>query len=646
MPPLHGFSRTEPAGANSVKRRKHPPCQPPVRLLAPVRILVACLFAPVCPGWAVHAAPRVSSVPARFFVELRVGEARLRLEAEEFLAVEMAGEKQLLPKALRAVFSGSNRSVHTLDGEGEAPGSWLSRHEVQERFDERMEVRLELPAGPDWEELIRGAPLRIRIGPGPQPLVEVMALSPEKGKAPVPGWSVVRSGESVRTDRVTARTLQQGRWVESAPVTGKSVLQPRYSLAIGSGREGRSLRHGRISGPEFVFEDEDLRIPRALSASRLIAGGEVLTRTVSEALPGVSGGFGEMAVQIRWELSLGQPPDVGWFGPVAAAKETGRWPEMGGKLPFVIRLTRPGLVEELELGLAGVSRHPGVAGNGGAVLLSRPPGWRDKVRRVPVDFREEDFSLSWTRSEVIVPTSPIDSGPDLSLEAADHPGFVVDRNGTGNLRLGRDQVREEIPVQVTVADWGAGGQLVVRVKVEGIWEELPARSGDGAAPAPALKIPTGAGPDGVPPGFGSGAEDADGDGLSRAEEWRGLIVDGRHRRLSPERREVFLTDPGDCLGEEERIALQRRFSPWDIDLIFLGPGETAMKEVLVVEDLRAHFLPALQRLEDEAAQRKALRAIRPRPGCPGLFTDGQADPVPLAGDLARILGLAEFGPES
>jgi hypothetical protein len=67
--------------------------------------------------------------------------------------------------------------------------------------------------------------------------------------------------------------------------------------------------------------------------------------------------------------------------------------------------------------------------------------------------------------------------------------------------------------------------------------------------------------------------------------------------------------------------------------------------VIGLEDLREHFLPALLRLEDESGQQKALRAIRPRPGCAGLFVDGQVDPVALAGDLARILNLSEFGPE-
>lgn len=606
--------------------------------------LVCCAF-----GWAAEPVPGVVSAPARFFVEMRVGGGRLRLEADEFLVrtVDSGMGRVLLPKHLRMVLSGENQAACTLVAPGDAPGDWLSRREMELRFDERIDVQIQLPANPDWEELGRTAPLQIRIGPGEQPLVEVLATSPPVD--PIPGWSVTRSGASIRTESVQSRTLRDGKWVETAPVRKRTELVPRCAVSIGSGKEGRVLRHRRIDGPDFVFEDEDLRVVRAMSANRLIAGGVILSRTVSDPLPGVQGGFGEVPLEIRWELSLGKPPDVGWFEPVLAGNEADRWVGPGGKLSFLLKLTRPDLVEALEVRLAEVSRHPGIALNGGAVLMHRPSGWTDQVRPVPVIFREEDFSLSWTRSEVVLPDSPGDSGPDLRFELADHPGFALDPTDPALLRLDGGKVGGEIPVAVTVADWAASGRLSVQVKVEGIWEDLPARGDGGTDQGVALGLPFGAGPDGVPLNFegGAGVLDADGDGLSRAQEWRGVIVEGRHRRLSPMRREVFLSDPGACLGEEERIALRRRFSPWNVELVFLGPGETCLGSVPVIglEDLREHFLPALLRLEDESGQQKALRAIRPRPGCAGLFVDGQVDPVALAGDLARILNLSEFGPE-
>jgi hypothetical protein len=497
------------------------------------------------------------------------------------------------------------------------------------RFDEQIDCHLEGTVDADGGELLRSAPLRVTIGPGEQPIVEVFATSSAADSA----WRMTRRGESVRSEAVQSRMLQEGRWIETAPVIKKTVITPRYAIAIGSGNEGRVPRHGRLDGPEFLFEDEDLRVPRAVTPNRLIAGGEIVATTDSDSLPGVHGGFGKTPVTIRWELSIGKPPDVGWFEAVAPGRKGSPWPEFGGESLFVIKLTHPEMVEAVEVGLEDVSRLPGIALNGGAALVRRPEGWMDQVRSRPVSFREEDFELAWVRAEAVPPASPEDSGPDLFFP----------EGGLGPVALPR--VTDEMPLRVRVADWGASGTLTVRVKVAGIWETLPPR-GPGASSG-AMRIPSGAEMNGVPPDFEKGDRDGDGDGLSRAQEYRGVIVAGQHRRLSPLRREVFLVDPSRCLGEEERIALARRFSPWNVDLLFLEPGETAIEgvPVIVVEDLREHFLPALLRLEDGASQRKALRAIRPRPECGALFVDGKVDPVLLAGDLALVLGLSEFGPE-
>ncbi len=594
------------------------------------------IFVLVLAGWTADLAAQAPSVPARLSLEMLSGGARLRLDADDFCVVadpSQEGARNLLPKRFRVTITGENRASYTVSGESEAPDGWLSRHEIALCFDEQIEGQLVAPVEPDGGDVLRSAPVRVAVGPGDEPLIEVFATSPPAD----PAWRITRRGKSVRTEAAQTRTLQEGRWLEKPPTSQKNVLTPRYHIVLGSGIEGSAPRHGRLDGPRFVFEDEDLRVPRAMTPNRLLAGGEIGATSVSDDLPGLEGGFGNTSVTIRWELSVGKAPDVGWFESVAQGKGSA-WPGFGSESLFVIKLTQPEMVESVEFGLEEVSRHPGIALNGGAALVLRPEGWRDQVRARPVSYREEDLVLTWERAEAVPPASPEDSGPDLLLGADG-------ASALGPISLA--PVKDEMPIRVRVADWGAKGKLTVRVKVEGIWENLPPR-GPGASGG-WMQIPAGADADGVPLDFekGEGADDADGDGLTWAQEYRGVIVAGQHRRLSPLRREVFLVDPGGCLGEEERIALARRLSPWNVDLLFLEPGESAMEcvRVIVLEDLREHFLPALLRLEDGAAQRKAFRAIRPRPECGALFIDGRVDPVLLAGDLALVLGLSDFGPE-
>jgi hypothetical protein len=206
------------------------------------------------------------------------------------------------------------------------------------------------------------------------------------------------------------------------------------------------------------------------------------------------------------------------------------------------------------------------------------------------------------------------------------------------------QIKPELMVRVRSADWAARGRLGVRVQVDGIWDDLPVKGAGSDADRQQLVLPEDSDGDGVPDGFGTDSED-DGDGLSLAQEYRGVIVGGKHRRLSPELREVFLSDPGGCLTPDHRLALGHRFSALRVELIFLEEGETLMPGVPVIalERMADHFLPQVMRLEDPIAQRNAFRAIRPRPGCGTVFVGPQVDPQLVAGDLARVLNLDELG---
>lgn len=563
-------------------------------------------------------------VKGHLSLEMRSGGGLLQIDAGEFEeVVDADGTRTLVAKRFRAAWTGRSEATHTILGDGETVENWLSRHQVSMVYNDEWEVRLASAAAVDWAEIVREAPVQVRVGGGADPLIEVQAASVLlTGGA---SWEVSRKANSQRIETVRKRVLREGTWVEEPGEPETTQLEPRFEVVLGAGREGQERGHDRLEGPGFVFVDEDLRVPGALNHRRLLFSGSVERVSRGDSLPGVTGGFAEVPVQIRWDLSVGEPPDVGWFGELAEAQPGGSWPSFGGHRDYVIQVTRPELVEAISVRLEDVTQHPGVAVNGGATLLDEDVAAKGQSRTTPLEFRDTDFVLSWPRTLVVPPASAEDAMPDLNLAAEDLPGFAEDGG-----RWVSTEVKPETRVRVRSADFGGAGKLSVRVKVEGIWEPLPAKSGGASG---VLVI--------APPG--EGGTDADGDGLTPAEERRGVVAGGKHRRLSTERREVFLTDPHGCLGEEERIALGRRFAPWNVDLIFVEAWETEGLPVIVVEDLRRNFLPRVLRLENAEEQRKAFRAIRPRPGAGALFVEGKVDPVLFGGDLARILNLEEFG---
>jgi len=589
-------------------------------------------------------------IKARLSLEMQTGAGRLQLEADAFQAVVLpsaveSGTQSLVPTRFRVTMSGHQETTYSVSGGSNAPDDWLSQHEIRVNLDDQVDGVLD-SAGPlDWPEIVRTAPVRVSIGQGELPLVEVSASS----TAPGPGsaWKLTRRNGSIRTEGSRTRFLQDGQMVEGGLNAQNRAVEPRFQIAIGAGREERDLRHGRLQGPEFLFEDEDLRAASAATGRRLLAGGEITGTSRSDSLPGVQGGFGAAPILIKWQFSMGEPPDVGWFEAVASEKPA--WlPSWGGHRDFMLKFSRPEMIEEVEVLLEGVSRLPGVALNAGEAVAARLSGWQDQRRPFPVEFRDGDFVLKWNRTQVVASDRPEDSGPDLYFAVTDHPGFTAEEAGARPGRIATKSVKSEIPLRVRSADWAASGRLGVRVKVEGIWESLPAK-GPGLAPDTfVIGLPSDSDGNGLPDGFegaGNGDSDVDGDGVKLSQEYRGIVAGGKHRRLSPDRREVFLFDPQGCLGEEERIALSRRFVPWKMELIFLDEGETRIGEipVIAVESLQMNFLPQILRIEDAATQKKAFRAIRPRPGCFSLFVGGKIEPQLLAGDLARILDLNEFG---
>jgi len=195
-----------------------------------------------------------------------------------------SGTSSLVATRFRVTMSGRQQTTYSISGGSNAPGDWLSQHEINLNLDDQVDGDLDLFGALDWVELVRTAPVRVSIGQGELPLIEVSVSS----TAPGPGsaWKSTRHNGSIRTEESRARSLQNGQVVEGGATVQKRAIEPRFQIGIGAGREGRDLRHGRLRGPEFFFEDEDLRAASAATERRLIAGGEITGTSRSDSLPG------------------------------------------------------------------------------------------------------------------------------------------------------------------------------------------------------------------------------------------------------------------------------------------------------------------------------------------------------------------------
>ncbi len=587
-------------------------------------------------------------IKAALSLEMQAAGGRLVLEADQFQQVGSSdpsgsGAKTFLPTRFRVRITGRQQGTSIITGSRGTADDWVSRCEVNTVFDEEIEGLLPPSTSLDWAAALRDAPMRVVVGSGKQPLIE-LSLTLEKGLSEAGGaWALKWRNGSTRTELTRTQESRDGQRVEKVGAPQSQPFAPRIEILLGAGREGKRMRHDRLRGPEFVFGDEDLREVNVVTPERLVAQGEASAVSQANSLPGLLGGFPDGSVRLKWQFAVGHAPDVGWF---EAASSGGKpwWPELGGSRDVRIKLSRPDRVKAVEVYLAEVSALPGVAFNAVEAVATRSEGWNGRRREVPVEFREGETALRWGRLQVDPPSREVDLAPDLALRVEDHSGASNSQEPGRAGRLVFQQIKPELMVRVRSADWAARGRLGVRVQVDGIWDDLPVKGAGADADRQQLVLPEGSDGDGVPDGFGTDSED-DGDGLSLAQEYRGVIVGGKHRRLSPELREVFLSDPGGCLTPDHRLALGHRFSALRVELIFLEEGETLMPGVPVIalERMADHFLPQVMRLEDPIAQRNAFRAIRPRPGCGTVFVGPQVDPQLVAGDLARVLNLDELG---
>jgi hypothetical protein len=598
-------------------------------------LTLAVALAPSLP-----AGPGVEAVKASLSLELEVAGGRMRLEADQF---HQTGDSQtLVPLHCQIWLSGRQRATSTITGMSGTPEDWVSRYEVTTDLKDEIEAVLHPGSDADWREIVRAAPVRVSLGQGESPLLEIAVdVPPTPPEAGSSGWKLTRTSRSMRAESTVTRERRDGAWIEVAGPGKVYPVTPRIQIDFGAGRDGNRLRHGQLIGPDVVFVDEELRSAKRTASQRVVSQGEASITSHSDPLPGVLGGFGDLPVALKWQFRLGEAPDVGWFEAAAISVGKPWWPEWGGSRDFLIKLSRPDLVQEVNVYLDAVSSVPGVALNAVEAAVVRPEGWTAHHRDVPVDFREGAFAVHWTRTEVEPLAGPVDVGPDLWLSAADGET----REGAERLqRLTLSSIKPQMAVRVHPADYAAKGGLGVRVKVDGFWEDLPPKGEGIVSQRPQLSIPIDRDGDGLPDGWATTSYE-DGDGLTPAQEYRGGIAGGKHRRLSPLRREVFLTDPQGCLRSEDREAMVRRFAGFRVDLIFLDEGETITNGVPVIwiERLHDHFWPQLMRLDDVAAQKAALRAIRPGPGCGTLFVGDRVDPLLFSGDLARILNLDQLG---
>ncbi|MEM7014402.1 MAG: hypothetical protein AAF585_23320, partial [Verrucomicrobiota bacterium] len=199
----------------------------------------------------------------------------------------------------------------------------------------------------------------------------------------------------------------------------------------------------------------------------------------------------------------------------------------------------------------------------------------------------------------------------------------------------------QIRAKVTSRDWAASGEVRAQIKVDGIWEDLPASGAAAADDKISLQLPIDNNKNGIADVWEAelGSTD-DGDGIMAFDEYRGAYINGKHARLDTQKFDAFILDYTTRSGKAI-TQLAKEIADDGVTLHVINGAEhraelIGQAQLVVIEELRENALPALLPSDDP---KQAWAALQPSADFRTLFLNGPADRQLLARDLRQILEL-------
>ena len=332
------------------------------------------------------------------------------------------------------------------------------------------------------------------------------------------------------------------------------------------------------------------------------------TTKVSYGCPGFETTLSDTEFTIRYRFAMTPKMTIDAILTASDTNEESWEPTPGETRTFQLKLNDPGPegISGLRFVLEGTSTHPGIALNAGNHLLAnnrtgdcpdcKIPGLKKAVPWQSTTFLKSHQENVYTvnRSYTHYNSCPIDALPDIYFVETDNPGWEAEKetlsenlNYTMTQSIIRDKVDADMyTVQVRIMDGAASARLRAYVNVGGFWYEARAEGPTADDTHTALMLPLDKDGDGIRDGWerqwgvDDPADDADsllgnphpGDGVTVFEEYRGIYAEGRHHRMSPVYKDIFIHDYSGYFNPDLR-SVARKFRNQELSLWILESDE-------------------------------------------------------------------------
>ncbi len=240
------------------------------------------------------------------------------------------------------------------------------------------------------------------------------------------------------------------------------------------------------------------------------------------------------------------------------------------KYKLTLKDPGPESVQAVRFTLLETSAHPGIATNAGNHVLGSTCPDCD-TRKTEVSGRTVDMggvggnSVSVPRAYFFYNPCPIDSLPDMFFRSGENEGYELGPEAVSPKGL-KYTVSQQIvkktgigateTVSLRVKDGAAAAKLQAEIMVGGLWYPATPVGKTASGDAQALLLPLDKDANGIHDDFqtiwgvDNPAGDSEshpggkfyGDGLTVFEEYRGVSIQGRHKRLSPLHKDLFVHD--------------------------------------------------------------------------------------------------------